>query len=259
MKRLFLPPAIILAFWVGDLLMLGDAAGWWNPETWATGQMLAANVAMLLVGLLGGRVIPSFTLNALRKAAQPVEPKPLPGVDRAAMVALLAVAIVDLMMPGTEVAGGVAVVAAILLAIRLSRWFGLRTIGQPILWVLHLAYGLLPLALGIKAVWLLTGAAWATNWLHVQTAGVLSLMIVAMMTRVALGHTGRALVAAPATVGAYVTLLLAMLARVFGPVWSSDALTPLIIAAVLWVVGFALFLVVYVPILIGQRADNKSG
>jgi uncharacterized protein involved in response to NO len=258
-KRLLLPPAIILAFWAGDLLMLGDAAGWWRPPTWATGQMLAANVAMLLVGLLGGRVIPSFTLNALRKTGQTVEAKPIPGLDRAAMAALLAVVIVDSIWPGGGVAGGVAALAAVLLAVRLSRWHGLGTLGQPILWILHLAYGLLPVTLGIKAVWLFTGAAWAANWLHLQMAGALTLTIVAMMTRVALGHTGRDLVATPATVGAYVTLTMAMLIRVFGTAWSTDALTPLIVAAVLWTVGFGLYSIAYMPILMGPRVQGKKG
>jgi uncharacterized protein involved in response to NO len=180
-------------------------------------------------------------------------------VDQAAMAALVAVVIIDLIKPDGAMAGGVALLAAVLLALRLSRWHGLRTTGQPILWVLHLAYGLLPLALGIKAVSLLTGAAWAANWLHVQTAGALALMIVAMMTRVSLGHTGRDLVATPATVGIYVALLVAMVLRVFGPMWGGDTITALIAAAAVWTAGFGLFLMVYIPILIGPRIDGKSG
>ncbi len=77
-----------------------------------------------------------------------------------------------------------------LVALRLSRWHGLRTLGWPILSVLHLAYALIPLALALKAVALLAGAPWAGAWLHMQLAGAVALMIVAVMTRATLGHTG---------------------------------------------------------------------
>lgn len=154
--RLFGPPLLVLGFWSGDVLMLGEAAGWWAGETWRTGQLLSANVALVLVGLIGGRIIPSFTLNALRRTGRPAELQPLPGVDRAAVLSLIAVALVDLAAPGGLVAGGVAALAAALVALRLSRWHGLRTLNQPILWVLHLAYAFVPLALATKAAWLLT-------------------------------------------------------------------------------------------------------
>ena len=195
--RLLGPPAVVLVFWAGDLLMLGEAAGWWGggAATWRMGQLLSANAALMLVGLIGGRIIPSFTLNALRKAGRPAEPRPLPGVDRAAVLSLLGVVLVDLVAPDSLAAGLVAGLAAVLVALRLSRWHGLRTLGQPILWVLHLAYAFLLLTLATKSVWLLAAAPWAAHWLHLQGAGALALMILAVMTRAILGQPGRELVA----------------------------------------------------------------
>lgn len=257
--RLFGPPLIVLGFWAGDLLMLGHEAGWWAADTWRRGQFLSLNMALVLVGLIGGRIIPSFTLNALRKAGRPVEPRPLPGVDQAAVLSLLAVAIVDLAAPDGMLAGAAAAIAAVLVALRLSRWYGLRTLGQPIVWVLHLGYAFVPLALATKAAWLLAGAAWGVHWPHLQGAGALALMIMAVMTRAALGHTGRDLVAAPPIVAAYVLLPLAALTRGFGPFICSDALAPPAVAGTLWVLGFALFLFVYVPILLRPRPDGKPG
>lgn len=256
--RLFGPPILVLGFWTGDLLMLGDAAGWW-AGTWQAGQLLMANMALVLVGLIGGRIIPSFTLNALRKTGRPAEPQPLPGVDRAAILSLLAVVAVDLLAPGSLVAGGVAALAALLTALRLSRWHGLRTLGQPILWVLHLAYAFVPLALATKAAWLLADAAWAAKWLHLQGAGALALMILAVMTRATLGHTGRDLVASAATVAAYGLVVLAALTRVFGPALAPGALLPLALAAAFWVAAFALFLLAYGPMLFRRRPDGKPG
>jgi uncharacterized protein involved in response to NO len=129
----------------------------------------------------------------------------------------------------------------------------------PILWVLHLAYALVPLALALKAVSLLAGAAWAAGWLHMQLAGAVALMIVAVMTRATLGHTGRDLVAVPMTVAAYMLVLAAVLLRAFGGLAGPDALAAFLLAALCWVVAFALFLAVFAPMLLGPRADGKPG
>ncbi|MGK7871014.1 NnrS family protein [Falsiroseomonas sp. E2-1-a20] len=257
--RLAGPPLLVLGFWTGDVLMLGEAAGWWAGETWRIGQLLMANMAMMLVGVIGGRIIPSFTLNVLRRTDRPAAPQPLPGVDRAAILGLLAVVVVDLAAPDGMVAGGVAAVAALMVALRLSRWHGFRTLGQPILWVLHLAYGFVPLTLATKAVALLAEAPWAQHWLHLQGAGALALMILAVSTRATLGHTGRDLVASPATVAAYVLVALAAVVRVFGPGVTSDPLVPLVVAASFWTLGFGLFLLAYGPILLRPRADGIPG
>lgn len=257
--RLFGPPVIVLAFWAGDLLMLGAEAGWWATDTWRRGQFLTLNMAMVLVGLIGGRIIPSFTLNALRKAGRPAEPQPLPGIDQASVLSLLAVALIDLVQPEGMMAGGVAAIAAVLVALRLSRWYGLRTLRQPIVWVLHLGYAFVPLALATKAAWLLAGVPWGVNWAHLLGAGALALMIMAVMTRASLGHTGRDLVAAPPIIAAYVLLPLAAVVRAFGPYLCTEAMAPLALAGVLWTTAFALFLLVFAPILLRPRPDGKPG
>jgi uncharacterized protein involved in response to NO len=257
--RLFGPPALVLGFWSGQLMMAGEAAGWWAAPGWATGQQLMADMALVLVGLIGGRIVPSFTLNALRKAGTPAGLAPLPGVDRAAIAALIAVVLVDLVAPGGVAAGLVAAVAAGLVALRLSRWHGLRTLRWPLLWVLHLGYLLVAAALALKAVALLAGLPWAAAWLHLQLAGAIALMILAVMTRATLGHTGRDLVASPMTVAAYLALLAAALLRVFGSAVLDDALAGHVAAALLWVLAFALFLAAYGPMLVMPRADGKPG
>jgi uncharacterized protein involved in response to NO len=257
--RLFGPPALVMGFWSGQFMMLAEAAGWLAAPGWATGQMLMANMALLLVGLIGGRIVPSFTLTALRKAGRPVELAPLPGVDRAAIMSLVAVAAVDLVAPGGVPAGIVATVAAVLLALRLSRWHGLATLRWPLLWVLHLGYLLVAGALALKAASLLGGFAWAGSWLHMQMAGAVAMMILGVTTRATLGHTGRDLVASPMTIAAYLALLAAALLRVFGSTALADPLTGHIAAAVLWVLAFLLFLVAYAPMLVLPRADGKPG
>jgi uncharacterized protein involved in response to NO len=257
--RLFGPPALVMLFWSGQLMMLAEEAGWWSAPGWATGQMLMADMALLLVVLIGGRIVPSFTLNALRRTPRPAEARPLPGVDGAAILSVAVVGVVDAAAPGSAAAGVVAAIAAVLVALRLSRWHGLRTLGWPILWVLHLACALIPLALAMKAAALLAGAPWASAWLHLQLAGAVSLMILAVMTRATLGHTGRALVAAPATVAAYVLLLAAAVLRGAAGAMADDPLPVLLGAATCWVAAFVLFLGVHAPMLLSPRADGKAG
>lgn len=254
--RLFGPPALVLAFWVGDALMLAEVAGW-TADTFAAGQRLALNVALALVGLIGGRIVPSFTLNALRKAGQAPGSPPWPWIDRAGMVALGAVVVVDLIVPDSASSGAVAAIAALLALARLVRWRGHETLGQPILWVLHLAYLLIPAALATKAAFLLADAAWASAWLHLQASGAIALMILAVMTRATLGHTGRDLVAPRAAVVAYALLLGAALLRSFGGAVMPYP-TALALAALAWIVAFALFLFGFAPMLVAP-APRREG
>lgn len=255
--RLLGPPALLLAFWAGDVLMLGEAAGWWDG-TFQSGELLSLNVALALVGLIGGRIVPAFTRNALRMTGQDAEPRPFPGVDAAAIAALLAVILVDLAAPGGLLAGGVAAGAAVLALLRLSRWRGLRSLGQPILWVLHLAYLMLPVALAVKAAHLLAGAAWAAHWLHLQGIGAIGMMILAVMPRATLGHTGHPLRASRGMVAAWLLLPLAAALRAFGPALLPGML-PYAAAGAAWMLAFGLFLAAHGPMLLRPRADGKPG
>jgi uncharacterized protein involved in response to NO len=246
--RLCGPPALVLPFWAGDALMLAETAGW-TAETFAAGQRLALNVALALVGLIGGRIVPSFTLNALRKAGRMPASPPWPWIDRAGMLALGAVVMADLVAPDSAMSGAIAAVAALLALARLARWHGHATLGQPILWVLHLAYLLIPAALATKAVFLLADATWASAWLHLQSSGAIALMILAVMTRAALGHTGRELVAPRLAIVAYVLVPIAGALRSFGDA-VMPYLTALALAAAVWIAAFALFVLVFAPMLV---------
>ncbi len=255
--RLYGPPALILLFWIGDVLMLGDMAGWWLG-TFAAGELLSLDVALVLVGLIGGRIIPAFTRSALKQAGRAVAPRP-PGVlDPAAVVALVAVAAVDQVAPGGPAAGVVAAAAAVLALLRLSRWHGGAVLDRPILWILHLAYLMLPVALATKAAHLLTGANWASAWLHLQAIGAVALMILAVMPRATLGHTGHKLVPSRWMVVAWLLLPLAALLRSFGMVWIPPGVA-YAAAGTLWVGAFGIFLAVHGPMLWRPRADGKAG
>src|SRR5690606_13550785 len=162
----------------------------------------------------------------------------------------------DALAPYTAAAGWLALITALLLGARLARWHGHRTLGMPIVWVLHLGYAWVAVGLALKAAWLLLAAPWAVNWLHALTAGAFGTMVLGVMTRVALGHTGRPLVVARTIVAAYLLVAIGAVVRVattvFAPGLYVHGLTT---AMTLWSGAYALFLVIYVPILVTPRRD----
>jgi len=215
----------------------------------------AANLVMLIVAIVGGRIVPAFTRNALLRSGRGSSITPSPRLDVAVRFAIIAVLVIDLVAPDTFVAGLAAAAAAALVAAQIARWEGLKTLRMPIVFVLHVGYAWIAIALALKALWILAGAPWAVNWLHAQTAGLFGTMILAVATRVALGHTGRPLVVRPAITVAYALVAAAALVRIFGPaLLPLGAVHVLACAAALWAVAFAIFLVVYVPILFAPRA-----
>jgi uncharacterized protein involved in response to NO len=155
--------------------------------------------------------------------------------------------------------GVLAALSAGLLLLRLTGWGGLRTLDVPLLWVLHLGTCWLVFALTLKAVWLLGGFVFAMNWMHAFTAGVFGTMILGVMTRVALGHTGRPLDVSWPVVVSYVLVSAAALTRVFGP-WlaPNDYTLVLTISIAAWAAAFMIFLAGYTPILFKPRPDGKS-
>ncbi len=224
------------------------------------GLTLAVDTILLMVVLVGGRIVPAFTGNALRTRHPDARVAAFGWVDRAALAAAATLLVVDLITPGGRLAGVVALIACVLHAWRLSRWQGWLTRDMPIAWVLHVAYAWIPVGLGLKALWLLWQFPVGAVWLHALTAGAYATMILAVMTRAALGHTGRALVAAKPIVAAYVLVTLAALTRVFAPmvVPAMPQLT-WTVAGILWIVAFVIYCAVYAPILSRVRIDGRPG
>jgi len=251
--------AVLAALWVTDIafyrgVVLGDGA------VARHALLIGIDVVLLLVTVIGGRIIPAFTASALKQAGIACPLRTWRVMTPLAVTAMIGVAIVDIWRPGSAAAGGVASVAAAIQVVRLLQWRTLRTLRMPIVWVLHLAYLWLPLGLTLKGLALLGGLAFAAFYLHALTIGAATTLIVAVMTRASLGHTGRPLTVARPTVWAYGLLTAAAVVRVFGPAWLALPYTVTIaIAAAFWTAAFALFLWVYAPILLKPRVDGKPG
>lgn len=214
---------------------------------------LLLHAVLLLVTLIAGRIVPSFTGNWLRMQGRQRMPAGSPGVDKALLVLVLLTGIAASFFPLSRVSAGLCFATALLHAVRLGRWRGLSTTSNPLLFVLHVAYLWLPVG------YALTGMA-AMGWLsapgaalHALTMGAIGTMILAVMTRVALGHTGRPLEAGRATVWAYLLLALAALSRVLGPLLDAGSIHFLDMAAAGWILAFLIFIGVYWPILTRPR------
>jgi len=222
--------------------------------------LIGIDLLLVLVTVIGGRIVPAFTATALRAQGLQNAVSSSSGLTIAAVVGMGAMTVGDLFVPDSRLAGGLAAAAAIIQGWRFTQWGVLRTLRQPIVWVLHVAYLWLPVGLALKAIALLNGAAFSAFWLHALTMGTLATMILGVMTRASLGHTGRPLSAHALTAASYLLLLGAVLVRVFG-LATVPVSYPTVIAAAafLWSAAFLLFVVVYAPILCSPRADGKPG
>jgi len=225
-----------------------------------TTLLVAIDIVLLLVTVIGGRIIPAFTANALRARGLTPNLRTSQWTDGIVIAAMIAVVFVDIFAPWHLVAGAVAAVAAIAHAWRLIGWRSWRALDEPLVWSLHLAYAWLPAGLAMKALHLAGNAAWAAHWLHALTIGVAAAMILAVMTRASLGHTGRPLRASRLIGGAYILMSLAAVIRVFAPSLAPGAYQwNVMTAGLLWICTFAIFIVVYTPILSRPRIDGRRG
>jgi uncharacterized protein involved in response to NO len=220
--------------------------------TWASvGERLALGVAAVLMTLIGGRIVPSFTRNWMARLG--LDPLPVPfGAFDKAVVLLTALAMLTWTVVPDAASTGAALVAVGLLHLaRLARWRGRLTVSEPIVLVLHLGY------LWLAASFLLLGlAALApqivapTAALHALSAGAVGTMTLAVMTRASLGHTGRAIAAGMATNAIYALVTVGAVLRVAAPFLPELYLPMLAVGGLAWSGAFALFAVAYGRILL---------
>lgn len=250
---------VLFALWVADATFL-YALGEHDVALASKVLRAALDIVLLLVTVIGGRIVPAFTGGALRKRG--IEPRVRSHrvVEIAAIGGMAVLVVADLVAPNHAVTAAVALFAALAHAARIAGWQTLKTFSEPIVWVLHAAYVWLPIGLFLKAAWLTFGVAWAAHWPHALGAGAAATMILAVMTRATLGHTGRPLVVSKAIASAYGLLIAAAALRVFGasvlPITYPQVIA---CAAALWIAAFLLYVIVYTPILLRPRADGKPG
>lgn len=239
------------AFIVGNTLFHWEAARD-NYAAQGYGLRLGLGAGVMMIAVIGGRVVPSFTRNWLvkqRSAALPVSP--MQTFDKAALVALLVAVVLWVALPISAATGFALLLAGVLHVIRLSRWAGHKTHAEPLVTVLHAGYAFLPLgALALAAEILWPGTFGVPGAQHLWMAGATGLMTLAVMTRATLGHTGQALTAGAGTVMIYVTLTMSVLARVVAGMWPEISGPMHLMAGLFWITAFGGFAVIYGALLL---------
>ena len=238
----------------GMFLALAGLDAWHHLDADAHALRPAVHVVIALVALVGGRVVPAFTRNALRHQGVDVDCTTPKWLDRLAVPSVLAVAVAEIVAPGSGASAALAGLAAAVLLARMWRWHSLDTSGQPIVWILHAGYLWLPLGLALEAGAIGLGWPSPAAALHALTVGAIGVMIMAVASRAALGHSGRPLQVGAPIVMAYVLVLSAAAVRVFVP-----GTTAIFVSGTLWCLSFLLFSVVYAPILVRPRIDGRPG
>lgn len=218
------------------------------------GMRLGIGATILLIMLIGGRIIPSFTRNWLVRREAGRLPAPFDGADVAAMAVSGAALALWIALPAARATALLALAAMAMNLLRLARWAGERTAAEPLVLVLHVAYAFVPAGFGLLALGILApGVVAPTGAVHGFTAGAIALMTLAVMTRASLGHAGRALTATPSIQAIYGAALVAALARLLA---AFDVLRePMLhLSAAAWVLAFGGFVVVYGPLLARRRS-----
>lgn len=255
----YLIGGMLSLYWLANLLCWLETLG--ISGTWDRGVTLGFDVILMLIIAIGGRVIPSFTINYLRRQGQ--EPSIPLGtrIDRTALILISVLLVLHQAGNVPYLVATVSGVATIIHTIRLWRWRWYKTLQDPLVWILHASYLWVPIALGLHAAESLTTDIPSAAWRHALGVGAFSGMIIAIMSRAALGHTGRTLKAPRFMVAGYATLLLAAIIRVFivpfiAPTFYSIALE---ISGTLWCLTFLIYVAVYTPILMAPRPDGRPG
>jgi uncharacterized protein involved in response to NO len=213
------------------------------------GWELAIAIVVLLISLIGGRIIPSFTRNWMTKQGMTTGLPTQPGRFDLAAIGVTAFALLAWITgPAAAPIGVVLIVAAVLQAARLARWGGLRTWRDPLVLVLHVGYAWVPVGLTLLGLSLM-GTVSRSAAIHALTAGAMATMILAVMTRASLGHTGRELKAGQATVLVYVLVTVGGLLRVSASLGLVDFTFGIEIAGLAWGGALLLFLVAYARVL----------
>lgn len=243
-----LPVLVAVALLVAANAMIH--AGTLDYMEWqATGKRLAISIVVMLISIIGGRVIPSFTANWLRRRETGMLPVPFGRFDKATLTISIIALAAWVVAESSLISGAALVAAGGMHAVRLVRWRGGATLGEPLLWILHLGYAWLPVGLVLlgAATWMPT---LATTALHGLTVGAMGTMILAVMTRASLGHTGQDLSAGYGTLTVYILVLAAAVSRVSAPFLETGYSAALDLASGAWIAAFALFVILYFPLYI---------
>ncbi|MDE0373803.1 MAG: NnrS family protein [Rhodospirillales bacterium] len=237
--------AMIGVFVAGNALFHREAA---EGEYAASGLGLRIGLAaaIMMISLIGGRIVPTFTRNWLAARGSEALPAEFGLLDKVALVLSLIALAVWVALPDARETAWLLLASGVAQAVRLSRWRGPATLREPLLWILHAGYAFVPLGmLGVGGAILWPGVVPPASAQHLWMAGAIGVMTLAVMTRATLGHGGRALTAGAGTTAVYLLVIASVPVRLLGGVVQEQAMTLWTLSALLWCLGFAGFVLLY--------------
>lgn len=247
---------LIFVFGLVDALDHASAVGLASDPD--LGWKCAVALVILLISLIGGRIVPSFTRNWLAKQGLREGLPTQPSRFDLGVIAITAFAFLAwITAPQGWLTGALFAIAAAAQAFRLARWKGWRAFADPLVLILHVGYAWVPIGLSLMAAVDLGAPIPRSAAVHALTAGAMATMILAVMSRATLGHTGRELRAGVTTQVAYVLVTAGALVRVSAPFGLLDYRIGMDVAGAAWMGAFLLFLAAYGPMLLGSRLDGK--
>ncbi len=236
-----------------------DLEGAFVEELSGTALELMLNLLLIVIAIMGGRVIPMFSANWMRRQGEVLPIVHPEWLKRGCIIGLILVAGAEFLSPVLDerYIGILAMLAGLAYLIRLRGWSGHKTYAHPLVWILHLAYFWLCLALFLKGGQYL-GAVPEAAARHAAAVGAVGTMIMAIMPRVSLGHSGRDLILPRPMLAAYALFVLTPILRVASPFLNDDLSQAALMASGLcWTGAFAIFLATFAPILLAPRVDQK--
>tara|TARA_R110002049_G_scaffold93504_1_gene231126 strand:- start:2583 stop:3581 length:999 start_codon:yes stop_codon:yes gene_type:complete len=211
----------------------------------------AVLVVAMIMSIMGGRVIPMFTANGTGTP----KAKEINWLEKGALGSLLLVLIFNsgLISLPNMMNALLLFTAASFHYIRVIRWRFWTTLRTPLVWSLHLSYSFIPTGLLFFGISQISDVISTSQAIHTITVGAMGMMILSMISRVTLGHTGRPIQVGRLMTSAFIIFFLATLVRIFGALFIDDNLLIIISSAFFWAGAYALFVFKYAPILIKKR------
>ncbi len=252
---LLLPPILAALTLANGVYHAGILTG--DSVLARSGLHAGVYAVMMIYVLKGGVLTPVFTGNALRESGRGDQAPFVVPLEVLAVGAIVLLAALDLGGAPRSWIGLAALVCTVLHTVRLVRWRGWRVTDNPLLWTMHLSYAWLVIAFALKALAALTDTIAESAWLHAFTVGSLGLMMLGLMTRVVLRHTGRPVQAPRAMRWAYASMLAAVVLRVAVSVARlGDGAMAL--SALLWAAPFVVYLVLYAAVLVAPSLPRSK-
>ncbi|MCO6187755.1 NnrS family protein [Rhizobium sp. L1K21] len=249
---------VLLAFFTLANLIFHMEAALGDYPAQGVGLRLSLAAVIMMIGVIGGRIIPSFTRNwlAQRKSTSLPVP-PMQRLDKAVLIFSAAALLLWVLFPDIWLTGLALLVMGVGHLVRLARWKGMKTGAEALVAILHLGYLFVPFgALALGAAILGPDLLPVAAAQHLWMAGAIGTMTLAVMTRATLGHTGHTLHAGGQTVLIYAAILGSTLARFIAGFWPGHVLFD--VAGMLWCAAFFGFAIVYGPMLLKARSSTRQ-